>query len=48
MGKEITLEVHHVDGNNKNNDQSNLQVLCLNCHGKTHNYRAKNIKTKIK
>ena len=48
MGKEIALEIHHVDGNNKNNDQSNLQVLCLNCHGQTHNYRAKNIKTKIK
>lgn len=48
MGKEISLEVHHLDGNNKNNHQSNLQVLCLNCHAQTHNYKSKNIKTKIK
>jgi 5-methylcytosine-specific restriction endonuclease McrA len=26
------LEVDHIDGNNRNNDLSNLQTLCMNCH----------------
>src|SRR3990167_4846126 len=26
------LEVHHVNGNRKNNDESNLQTLCNVCH----------------
>ena len=47
LGSAITLEVHHIDGNNKNNELSNLQILCPNCHSQTDNYRAKNIKKKI-
>jgi hypothetical protein len=26
------LDVDHIDGNNKNNEPSNLQTLCANCH----------------
>ena len=26
------LHVDHVDGNNSNNDESNLRTLCANCH----------------
>ncbi len=26
------LDVDHIDGNNQNNDQENLQTLCANCH----------------
>jgi hypothetical protein len=26
------LDVDHKDGNNKNNDHSNLQTICANCH----------------
>ena len=26
------LDVDHIDGNNLNNDESNLQTLCANCH----------------
>ena len=46
--KPITLQVHHKDGNPKNNDFSNLQILCPNCHSQTDNYCSKNRKTKIK
>jgi hypothetical protein len=42
----ITLEIHHIDGDNKNNELSNLQILCPNCHSQTDNYKAKNIKKK--
>jgi hypothetical protein len=34
-GKNIPLELHHVDGNNKNNYIFNLQILCPNCHAQT-------------
>ena len=26
------LDIDHIDGNAKNNDFSNLQILCANCH----------------
>lgn len=26
------LDVDHIDGNKKNNEPHNLQVLCANCH----------------
>lgn len=26
------LDIDHVDGNHQNNDSSNLQILCANCH----------------
>lgn len=34
----ITLHVHHIDGNHQNNDISNLQFLCPNCHALTDSY----------
>lgn len=37
--KNIPLELHHVDGNNKNNYIFNLQILCPNCYAQTGNYR---------
>lgn len=30
--KEAAITVHHKDWNHKNNDPSNLEVLCANCH----------------
>lgn len=38
MGKPIPLELHHKDLNHYNNDLSNLQILCANCHMQAHNY----------
>ena len=33
----VQLDVDHIDGNHKNNDPTNLQTLCSNCHRlKTH------------
>lgn len=36
--KKIPLNVHHVNGDAKNNRPENIQLLCLNCHGLTENY----------
>lgn len=36
------LEVHHIDGNYKNNTITNLQLLCPNCHAITATYKSLN------
>lgn len=33
------FEIHHKDGNHDNWKRENLEVLCLNCHWKTPNWR---------
>lgn len=33
--KKSPLQVHHVDGNSKNNTPENLKILCPNCHSLT-------------
>ena len=38
----IVLEVEHIDGNYKNNIESNLTILCPNCHSLTATYRGAN------
>lgn len=38
MGKQIVFQLHHKDGNNKNNELKNLQLVCPNCHSQTENY----------
>ena len=42
LGKPITLEAHHIDGNRINNTEENLQLLCPNCHSQTDNYKIGN------
>lgn len=41
-GVPIPLEVHHKDGNKRNNDLENLQLLCPNCHALTDTYKGRN------
>ena len=43
----IPLELEHIDGNRKNNDRSNLELLCPNCHALTDTWRGRNKKTKF-
>ena len=38
----IALEIHHKDGDNHNNEITNLSYLCPNCHALTNTYRGKN------
>jgi hypothetical protein len=41
-GMPIPLEMDHKDGNHKNNQLNNLQLLCPNCHAQTPTYKSKN------
>ena len=46
QNKNIILQLHHIDGNNKNNNLNNLQLLCPNCHSQTENYCGNSNKNK--
>lgn len=41
QGEPITLQLHHKDGNRRNNELSNLSFLCPNCHAITDNFGGK-------
>ena len=45
--KQIPLELHHINGNNKDNSLDNLKLLCPNCHALMDNYRNRNNKGEI-
>lgn len=40
-GREIKLQIHHIDGDHFNNELENLKVLCPNCHSQTDTYAGK-------
>ena len=45
QGMVIPLELHHINGDNRDNRLENLQILCPNCHALTDSYRGKNKKS---
>lgn len=47
VGNDIPLELHHIDGNPRNNCLENIQILCPNCHTLTENYKGKKRGKKI-
>lgn len=42
LGEPITLELEHKDGDNRNDERSNLELLCPNCHSYTKTWRGRN------
>lgn len=42
QGLPIPLELHHKNGNNRDNRLENIVLLCPNCHALTESYRGKN------
>jgi hypothetical protein len=46
-GEKIPLELHHINGNGRDNRLENLLLLCPNCHAQTKTYREKNSTRKV-
>lgn len=44
LGQDLVLELEHKDGNNKNNNRDNLEMICPNCHSLTETWRGRNKK----
>lgn len=42
-GKPLSLQLDHIDGNNRNHTKENLRFLCPNCHSQTETFAGKNI-----
>ena len=42
----VPLQIHHIDGDCTNNSESNLQLLCPNCHALTENFGSRNKNSK--
>ena len=40
----LPLEIHHKDGDYRNNQENNLELLCPNCHSLTDTYKGANSK----
>lgn len=43
----IPLELHHINGNGRDNRLENLMILCPNCHSLKPNHRGRNIKKQV-
>jgi hypothetical protein len=43
LGHPIPLELHHINGDQKDNRLDNLRLVCPNCHALTSNYRGKKL-----
>ena len=41
LGRDIPLEIHHINGINTDNRISYIQLLCPDCHALTNNYRGR-------
>ena len=39
--KRLILQLHHIDGNHRNNAFENLQIICPNCHTQTNTFGGK-------
>jgi len=48
QGQPLNLELDHIDGNNVNNELTNLRFLCPNCHSQTITFSGKNKNTGFK
>ena len=44
LGKPLSLQLDHIDGNHSNHSLQNLRFLCPNCHTQTDTFSGKNAK----
>jgi biotin operon repressor len=42
LGEPLSMALHHVNGDGRDNRLENLQLLCPNCHSQTENFSGRN------
>ena len=46
-GKNLVIQLDHINGNNRDNRIENLRMLCPNCHSQTDNFAGKKLKLNL-
>jgi hypothetical protein len=47
LGEPLTLALHHINGDNRDDRLENLTLLCPNCHRQTENFAGRNRRTYV-
>ncbi|MEA2353631.1 MAG: hypothetical protein QOJ14_2045, partial [Thermoleophilaceae bacterium] len=47
-GRPLSMALHHVNGDGRDNRLENLRLLCPNCHSQTENFAGKGVVRPIK
>ncbi|MFP5389898.1 MAG: HNH endonuclease [Thermoleophilia bacterium] len=47
-GRALSLALHHLNGNAKDNRLENLELLCPNCHAQTENFAGRNVVNRVR
>lgn len=47
MGRKLSLQLDHIDGDRSNNELNNLRLLCPNCHSLTSTYSRTKMQNKL-
>ena len=48
LGRPLSMALHHVNGDGRDNRLENLQLLCPNCHSQTDNFSSRNRRPKLR
>ena len=48
LGRPLSMALHHVNGDGRDNRLENLQFLCPDCHSQTDNFSGRKLRARLK